>query len=478
MSELKITDIGPIEELTIPVPEEGGVVVLRGRNGTGKTHALAAVDTLLGGKSRPASRDGSLGAVIEGLGARLTVARRASRTGEIEIGHLEGEDPSLLVDPGLKDAGAADAERVRALLRLARAQPDPLAFAPLVGGETELRELCKESTLEATDVPALAGAIKRDLEAAARKSENEAENLSSRAEGVVATLRDLVGDVEEVLEGRSLVDARLIHENNIRKLERAESLQESSRKRIEAADAARESLGMMGRDGTEDRFREAAAEFVEASERCTRLKEQLTSAEEEARKAAEEEGRQFTRKHEREALERSIAAAADAQVVPEAELLEMRRALEESGDVVERASIMERSAGLRADAKLLADQADIAKRTGNKLRIAAGGTEAVVTQAVAAICGEDMEIREGRLMVRAPRGLVAFCDLSQGERWRRALDIAVAAVGEGGLLVVRQEAWEGLDPPNRKAVAEHAKSLRTVIVTAQADEGEIRAEIG
>jgi len=63
-----------------------------------------------------------------------------------------------------------------------------------------------------------------------------------------------------------------------------------------------------------------------------------------------------------------------------------------------------------------------------------------------------------------------------GERWRIALEIAIAAVGEGGLLVIPQEAWEGLDPLNREAIAQQAKAALVVILTAECSDGELTAE--
>jgi L-lactate utilization protein LutC len=64
-----------------------------------------------------------------------------------------------------------------------------------------------------------------------------------------------------------------------------------------------------------------------------------------------------------------------------------------------------------------------------------------------------------------------------GERWRIALEIVIAAVGEGGLLVIPQEAWEGLDPQNREAIAQQAKSARVVILTAECADSELSAEM-
>ena len=40
---VKIKNIGPISTLSMPVPEGGGVVVLKGRNGSGKGTALDGI---------------------------------------------------------------------------------------------------------------------------------------------------------------------------------------------------------------------------------------------------------------------------------------------------------------------------------------------------------------------------------------------------------------------------------------------------
>src|SRR5690606_5567099 len=71
--------------------------------------------------------------------------------------------------------------------------------------------------------------------------------------------------------------------------------------------------------------------------------------------------------------------------------------------------------------------------------------------------------------------------LSEGERWRLALDLAIEALGDGdAVLSISQSAWEGLDGNARRAINEHARSRGTVIVTAEADHevvGELRAEV-
>ena len=51
MSSVLIENVGAIDRLTIPVPDGGGVVVLRGPNGIGKTTALDGVMTCVTGVS-------------------------------------------------------------------------------------------------------------------------------------------------------------------------------------------------------------------------------------------------------------------------------------------------------------------------------------------------------------------------------------------------------------------------------------------
>lgn len=79
-------------------------------------------------------------------------------------------------------------------------------------------------------------------------------------------------------------------------------------------------------------------------------------------------------------------------------------------------------------------------------------------------------------MTTTKRGETFFNDLSAGERWKIALDVAIDAVGERGLIPLAQEAWEGLDPVNRRLIADHVRGRKVTVITAQCDAGELRAE--
>jgi hypothetical protein len=111
------------------------------------------------------------------------------------------------------------------------------------------------------------------------------------------------------------------------------------------------------------------------------------------------------------------------------------------------------------------------------LRRKAKQTDEVLSEIVSTLPGCPLTVVDGKLSVQTRRGPTFYAELSMGERWRIALEIAIAAVGEGGLLVIPQEAWEGLDPQNRDAIAKQAKAARVVILTAECADSELKAEM-
>jgi hypothetical protein len=99
------------------------------------------------------------------------------------------------------------------------------------------------------------------------------------------------------------------------------------------------------------------------------------------------------------------------------------------------------------------------------LREAAKATDDVLADAIQCPV---LRVEAGRLVTTTTRGRTLFAELSEGERWRIALDIAADQVGDGGIITVPQDAWEGLDASNRMAVAEHARRRLVTILTAEA----------
>ena len=103
----------------------------------------------------------------------------------------------------------------------------------------------------------------------------------------------------------------------------------------------------------------------------------------------------------------------------------------------------------------------------------------VVLENVGPVKHFEFEVPEdgGRLRIATDRGAdELFAELSHGERWKTAIDVCVSSVGNKALIVIPQEAWEGIDPANRTDLAEHARANRVTILTAESGCGPIEAE--
>ena len=134
------------------------------------------------------------------------------------------------------------------------------------------------------------------------------------------------------------------------------------------------------------------------------------------------------------------------------------------------------SAALRRTGIEKAEEAARLSQEAISLRRNAKQTEEVLNEIVSDIRDCPLKVSDGRLVISTKRGPTFFGELSHGERWRVALDIAVSAVGAGGMIVIPQEAWEGLDGDNRNAVAGKAKNGNVIVITAECGDGDLVVE--
>jgi hypothetical protein len=467
---IDVDDLGPVRHLSIPVPSGGGVVVLRGRNGLGKSHALAAVSALAGAGDRPPTRDGQRAGHVEGLGARLTVGLRTTRSGELEARAIDGADPSQLVDPGIKDLAAADRRRIEALCRLAGVRADLGLFASVLpaGGEDALRRVASPATIAAEDLPAMAAGLRRDLQAAARAAENEAQARRGEAEGYRGAYQgvDLAAPHDRAELGAAAEAAAVA-------LARAQEQRRGADEARAAAARAREAVERAAYDGPS--AEDAARAEGEARTELARIREQLASAE--SLLSAASRARAAAVSHERAvaAWRDSIEAAERTPRPEDAELAELDAAAKRARAALSTCEVVRRAIDARAaQERALAISAE-AERRGAALRDAARDVDQALSAALDK-AGTGLRVLEGRLVLDTDRGAEPFAELSPGERWRVALDVALSTGGPASLLVIPQEAWEAMDPINRAAVGEHARRTGVVVLTAEADEGELRAE--
>lgn len=484
MSSVLIENVGAIDRLTIPVPDGGGVVVLRGPNGIGKTTALDGVSALVNGGKPPSLRDGAKRGVIEGLGAKITVGLSSRRSGEIEVRSLEGRlDVSDIVDPGIASVEAADARRIRALVAVSGVTASSETFADLVpGGADEIEANVTEKVLGSGDVLEIAGAVKRMLESSARKIETQAENAEGKAKTLAAQAGDV--DADQVVDPARLQSD---FEDAVRRQQEIEAADAAWGKAQTTVAECEASLNT-GTELPEDidvlraRSKSLAAEFDERQKTLVDLEQQLEAARADLQQTRNDI-RMVDQQMSAARLDRERVAALrkmldEAKAVPAVEPNQIEAArlcVDMAREAIEKGALLRAAVEKKQQATAAFAEVSSLRKQAEKLRESAAGTDGILSDLVAKL-GVPLSVKvvdgRTRLVTETDRGLIPFADLSAGERWRVALDIAIEAVGVRGLLVIRQEAWEGLDPENRAEIAEHCRNRGAVLLTAEADGGE------
>lgn len=482
MATVELTNVGPVERLALPIPEDGGVVVIRGRNGSGKSTTLEATRALLGGKVDVSARDNTARGVCEGFGVRVSFAATTRRSGELEAVHLEGRlNVADLVDPGLKSADAADTKRIKALLAVQGVKADVADFYSLVGSKEEFDKLVSPRVGESDDPVAMAAQVKRDLEAAARKAEEQAQHALGRArecksavEGIDMTAaRDAI-ELQNALEmaiGRhASIDAQ------ISKAQDTENALADARTQLEQAKAGGDRITV---DQATVKMQCAANDLQAVRDHIAALTLELTHSQQQERLADQRhehaQQRLTQAKQQQQTIDaaEAVLASTVAQAAPSlAELNAAASAVTGARVAIEKAAVARRAQAKLSEASSHENTAKAQMTLANALRDAAKDTDSVLSGLVGSSV---LRVEAGRLVTDTSRGPTLYSELSDGERWRIALELAAERVGKGGIIVVPQVAWEGLDPTNRKLVADHARRLRVVILTAEADDCDLAA---
>jgi len=490
--DLKAKNLGPISEALIPIDPEGGITVLTGSNGSGKSMLLNAASKMLGGPADPlTARDGHPKGMLEGAGLRLSVAKSTRVTGTCEVTAIEGKyDVHDIVDPGIKDTDAADAKRIKALLALRETEADIAAFHDLAGGRADFEAMVSADTLKTKDVVELARKVKRDLEGAARREAS----LADIARGKAEACEEAAAEVDTSKAGdEAALNARL--EDAIKHKASLEGRRETARRVHSDAAFAREKIAEaektnslatveVCREGVEqaDRDRrDAEVKRQEAQRALDKAEGELEFAEAALKNARDNLAHAERTEQALAGWRESVAKAEDLEAVSAEDVEAADEAIQEARAAITRNTEIAMALQKLADAKRHEETAEGHAKRAKELRESAKSTDIVLSDAVASSSG--LWVEDGRLMARHPRrGDMCFADMSQGERWRIALDEAIERIRAEGneevaIIPVPQECWEGLDQDNRRAVHEHAKKRRVTILTAQAGSGPVRAEV-
>ena len=485
MSEITIKNIGPIENVSIPLPD-AGVVVLKGRNGRGKSHCLAAVDTAITGKGQLSVRDGQKQGKVDCLGVTLVVGRKTRKAGEAEVSVIDGSvSIAQLVDPGIKDPVSADDKRIKALVDFCGVYVSIEAFEDAANGKATLQTLVNENeeVQDSATIVQVAERLKRSAEAIARRTESETERLQGVIEAITANLES-IGEID--VEGdpsAEFLGASSVVESLTNQLQAAQKDEEER----QAAEQVLASFDDREHVRLKTAYEAAAKNVAQQEEQQAAIEKEIHSLEEKLDDLRIQKSQcdsvTDTRRAELTAAEvalvaqdRAIKTAGRAKERltqpaverPTSEAMQAAIEAQEAAKAnVERVSEIERA---KQQTRILEDTKEQRRQTEEMAKQYRDIAKAI-PQALGAMLGGEWLVDEGRLYTQTDRGLELFSDLSHAERWEAAIRAAAPVVSGGdspGLLTLPQEAWEGMDEVTRGQVNALCKELSIVILTAEA----------
>lgn len=480
---IEIENVGPIESLTLPINPAGGVVVLRGPNGVGKSTALAAASAILGDKSAErglSPKDGTPQGSVSFGKVSLTVGKRNRRAGELEASSLVGRvDVSRLVDPGIKDAIAADAARVRTVVSLAADASTVQAF---IDGIRDLLAECNydltasvnanealAAAFGSSDPVEIAEASRRFANAAALALEKELEEYEAKAAAILGTAGDVKPVTAEEVQAAEHANTEAIQllanaRAKVKAYEAAARDREQAKERL----AELEARELPDVETARETFRNASAH---AAELLAKL-EALKTEHEIARRDALRLGEMVANAEKVAAIAadlRGVLSSQSSSVPDPSELIEAERIAAEARDDYAKALQAQKAGERIGEAKQLkARAADRKARAAGLRNLATSGIDSLLSSIAVKLLPE-IVISSGRMALPTKRGQTFFSDLSTGERWKLALELAVRSC-PGGIIPICQEAWEGLDADNRGLIAYLATKHGVTILTAEASD--------
>lgn len=469
-------NLGPIEAFEFS-PKEPGVTVLVAPNGSGKSILLEAVQAAARGEGKLPLRDRTRRGKFEAFGAVITIGGTCRHTGGFEVTNLEGRfDLAALVDPRIKTPAAADRARIKALVSLTGVEASVNLYRSH-GAFDDFDTVVTSESIACTDPVEMAAKIKDDYDKAALVRERTADREGGMASALIPPA-DL--DMEQESDADVLQTAYNEARDEVTKL--AEQCR-AAKAGAERVAKARELLTSLGADELEKERDELLqlktdSEHVIAANNATihQLLQDIENLRNDNKlhhsKSVDASARIAT-------ITRHLELVADAKLAvsgtyvelpdeddiadADAELALASAAIQTGVKIREALANASKAQGHRAAAKE-------AKQKADKYRDAGKATDEVLSSCIK--CPQlrvESDGKSARLVTDTERGKsIPYHDLSEGERWTLAIDIGADQVGAGGLLVISQVGWEGIDGKNRLAIHQHAVNRGVYILTAEA----------
>lgn len=489
-TSINIKDIGPVTEFAYELASPG-LHVLRGKQGAGKTTILRTVQLAVDGRTdiQPEKRDGSPRGQAEVAGRLLRIARQTRQEGELAVEGLGDLDITTLHSPKFQTERTRDQHRIRTLARLAGVAADRTLFYRLFppsgddGGAGAFESIVGK--VETTDLLELADQVKRAMHEAARRSEQQADAAAANITTQAAVFAGV--DLDQPDNERALSDA---HQAAIQNAVRLTERRRTAREAIETAEKAQEQLERLPTVSVaeaQERLTTAQSDEEAMTLEVADLERQLSEAKARLQGARErrdsasralEDARRLAAMGEK--WREQIEAAKRIDCPTQHQIDEAQSAVQAALAAVETGRKVRAAKAAKAQAEAFEQSRKRFDSAAKAMRDSAAEIGDVLAEAIGGLADCPLRVKiddDGypRLVVETDRADDEYFDeLSDGERWLICLRIASA---RNRLIVLPQAAYGELAPSTRRLIHETAKAQGCYVLTAQADDGELRGEV-
>ncbi len=510
--DITIEKLGPITSLAIPVPEGGGVVECLGRNRQGKSHAIEAVSALISGKGDICVKDGESRATVSGLGVTLSLSRRTTRLGELEVSSITSKlSIGDIIDPGYDTPLSADAHRIKAICAVSGAKADISKFRDLLPG-MDFDKIVPEEVKGIADPVEMAAKVKAAIEKEARRLEQikdskaaEAASYSLMADKAKEKADYPEHDGKPVSIGDLEFDLNLLSHDLMKAMSHNETVagMESARKDAEESLAKIAEHGNLDIASYDRNIQRTMDEIVEHTRKAAEIEAAITDLEQriaslkvshknvvgsitlgrlELDQLSKDKQASIANLNQVAELQRTVGQTIPVPVSEE-HIANLKEGKEKMTAAIRHASAhnfsLEQHDNNKSLQAVALAAAELALADSITLREAAARVDDVLSDVVSNL-KVPLIVSQGRLYTPTERNpKEALADLSAGQLGKLAIDIGISAMpgDEPALITIPQEVWEGLDNIAKNEINDYAKERNVVVLTARHALGKLRAVV-